>query len=498
MNYCVNFILSISTITLSQLAFSQTKIITEQELGVLSGVYFSATMDQPSAEITITMKGPDDRWFGTGFGFSMFDADVLIYTDGKVGAMHPLGTMDYYMNSNSAMGITVDTSQDWTIISNTTSAGVRTIQASRALNTGDSDDHVLNFSDASLNVIWAKFYVSGYTLDYHGAANRGTVTLNWQIPDLVAPSLIVNPFVPNDDQTDVTLSTDLIVNFDENIVVGTGNIELRLLATNTVVESFNVTTDAQISGSQLTLNPSSYLLSFTDYYVVIPNGAIEDSTGNIYSGFTDNATWNFTTLDLSTDITQPSIGMVPFSPADNSVDIDLNSVLTVSFDEDIMAGNGSLELHLSSTGGIVESFDIQGSSASIVGVTVEMTPTTPLSLFTEYYMTIANGAIEDLAGNSYVGFSDSTTWNFRTANDIGLLEESNEFLISLNADKFIQIKTALDQEYSIRLLSITGQVIWSDDHLFKSSFIDVSQFANSIVIIQVSSEHAFINKMLRL
>ena len=152
----------------------------------------------------------------------MADGDAIIYTDGKVGAMHALGVWDYDLNAQNAAGVDKDAQDNWSVSSNTTNLGVRTIVASRNLNTGDPIDHVINFGDASLNLIWAKGNTASNTLAYHGAGNRGSASIPWTIPDLTPPQLGVTPFLPADNSIDVSLGTNGIITFDENIALGAG------------------------------------------------------------------------------------------------------------------------------------------------------------------------------------------------------------------------------------------------------------------------------------
>lgn len=166
-------------ITLPYVGFTQTKTVTYQEIVAGKGVYFGAVMDDASSTITMTISGPNDRWFGVGFGTGMSNGDMLIYTDGKTGAFHTLEPTDYKMTAQNAGGVNKDASQDWTVLSNTETAGLRTIVASRQLNTGDAQDNVLNFTDANVNVVWAKHSSASHTLAYHGNQNRGVKQFTW-------------------------------------------------------------------------------------------------------------------------------------------------------------------------------------------------------------------------------------------------------------------------------------------------------------------------------
>ena len=87
----------------------------------------------------------------------------------------------------------------------------------------------------------------------------------------------------------------MILTFNEAIALGTGTIEIRSgSATGTIVESFNAATSSRlaVSGSALTIDPTSNLADGTQYFVVIPSGAIRDTAGNAYAG---TSAYDFTT-----------------------------------------------------------------------------------------------------------------------------------------------------------------------------------------------------------
>ena len=72
----------------------------------------------------------------------------------------------------------VDASQDWTESSNTVTSGVRTIVATRDLNTSDANDYVFTTTNnTALPLLWAKG--TSLTLGYHGARGGATSTLGY-------------------------------------------------------------------------------------------------------------------------------------------------------------------------------------------------------------------------------------------------------------------------------------------------------------------------------
>lgn len=189
-------LLLISCLTLNLFASNaQTKNIPFQEIVAGKGVFFGAEIDNATSTITMTIAGPDDRWFGVGFGSGMANADVLLYTSGKSTATHTLAPTDYKLSAQSLGGVNADAQQDWNIVSSTENAGVRTIVATRLFNTGDANDAIINFSATTINIIWAKHSTADHTMNYHGSPNRGVKNFTWVDPsaglgDIESPFLI--------------------------------------------------------------------------------------------------------------------------------------------------------------------------------------------------------------------------------------------------------------------------------------------------------------------
>ena len=107
---------------------------------------------------------------------------------------------------------------------------------------------------------------------------------------------------PSDGQTDVPFDTNIVLTFSEIVRVGTGNIVLHKTSDDSVVETFDITSDVSGSEStQITINPSADLEKEVGYYVKIASTAIVDLSNNSYAGISDTTTLNFTTdLDLQT------------------------------------------------------------------------------------------------------------------------------------------------------------------------------------------------------
>jgi len=140
-----------------------------------SGFTVQFDVNGTTNKVTMTMVGPDDKWLAVGLnvnsGNSMGSSgdDVIIY-HGNPGT---LSDRNFTGSQNTPI---VDSSQDWALDSNTTASGVRTIVATRDLNTGDSNDYVFTTTNnTSFPMLWANG--SSLNLAYHAARGGASSTL---------------------------------------------------------------------------------------------------------------------------------------------------------------------------------------------------------------------------------------------------------------------------------------------------------------------------------
>lgn len=151
-------------------------------------------------------------------------------------------------------------------------------------------------------------------------SNDGFPYLQWQSFD-TAPSVV--SFSPADDATNVAVSSDLEITFDEVVNVGSGNVTIKKATDDSTVEAIDVT-GGQVTGggsNTITINPSSDLAEATQYYVEIDSTAFDDTTVNDYPGISATTTWNFTTGDD----TAPSLSNITVSTASSSATISWNT-----------------------------------------------------------------------------------------------------------------------------------------------------------------------------
>ena len=99
-----------------------------------------------------------------------------------------------------------------------------------------------------------------------------------------SPVDVFNPTLssssPADNATSVSVSANIVLNFNESVDVETGNITIKKTSDDSTVETIDVA-GAKVSGSgssQITINPSTTLDGSTEYYVLIDATAFDDSS----------------------------------------------------------------------------------------------------------------------------------------------------------------------------------------------------------------------------
>lgn len=88
-----------------------------------------------------------------------------------------------------------------------------------------------------------------------------------------------------------------------------------------------------------------------------------------------------------------------------------NFILT--FDEAVDAETGNITIYDASDDSEVEAIDVTSGLVTGSGsASIEINPSTTLTEKSSYYVQVAGTAFDDSGSNSYLGISDSTTWNF--------------------------------------------------------------------------------------
>lgn len=195
-------------------------------------------------QVTLTLTGPAGRWFALGFNASSMTSGT------DVVGIHSAGTLSAFdCNLTGASAPSTDAQQNWTITSDAVNAGVRTIVATRALNTGDANDYIFPAVPSSIGLIWARSSSASFSYSYHGSTNRGITTANF--------TLVTPPAAPTGSASQTLCS---------------GATVAQLNATGTAIQWFA----AASGGSPLPTN--TVLVSGSTYYASQTVNGLESTT----------------------------------------------------------------------------------------------------------------------------------------------------------------------------------------------------------------------------
>jgi subtilisin-like proprotein convertase family protein len=111
-------------------------------------------------------------------------------------------------------------------------------------------------------------------------------------PDTSAPILMSSN--PADNLVNVAINSNIVLTFDENIILGDGNIILTNGVGDVSLIAANDINQVTVNGKELTINPVENLNYKTNYYLTIGADAIGDESGNDFI-INDPTTFNFST-----------------------------------------------------------------------------------------------------------------------------------------------------------------------------------------------------------
>ncbi|NVK53355.1 MAG: Ig-like domain-containing protein, partial [Flavobacteriaceae bacterium] len=116
------------------------------------------------------------------------------------------------------------------------------------------------------------------------------------------------------------------------------------------------------------------------------------------------------------DATAPTLTST--SPADNATNVALDANLELTFSENIQAGTGAILIKRVSDDVTKAIINVTSGQVSITGNVLTINPTLVFDSNTEYYIELQATTIDDLAGNSFAGIADKTTFNFTTLTQV--------------------------------------------------------------------------------
>ncbi len=189
-------------ILISGLASAQLKSTGTIALG--TNMSANMTLNNAISLVTLTLVGPNDRWFAVQFGSftgGMEAGSDVVYWNGTtlVDAVH--------------VGVGSSPSSDtnnWTLVTNTNNTpatGQRTLVYTRPFSTADSNDYIFNFADNTLDLALAKHQSPSFSMANHGTSNRAVsldISLVLGLDDF---SLNASTVYPNPSNGNFTITT---------------------------------------------------------------------------------------------------------------------------------------------------------------------------------------------------------------------------------------------------------------------------------------------------
>jgi hypothetical protein len=179
--------------------------------------------------VTLTLIGQDNRYLAMGFDTHSHAAgkDVVIF-DGV-----DLSDRSF---TNSYTAPPLDSQSDWTISTNTVNAGIRTVVATRARNTGDANDYVFSSSPTTLDIVGA--IGNSFNIVEHAKKNDAIVSFN--LLGIEDENLINFSMAPNPATANVTIVMPSIL---DKVIVEIFDMLGRKVFERNIIDSHFATID---------------------------------------------------------------------------------------------------------------------------------------------------------------------------------------------------------------------------------------------------------------
>jgi methionine-rich copper-binding protein CopC len=162
-------------------------------------------------------------------------------------------------------------------------------------------------------------------------------------------------YAPVNSSTNVPVSSNLSITFDENMTISVGTISLYRVSNGSLITSlsnFNGS-EMSINGATITFDMPNDLPANTEVYVNVSSGYLRSAVNGqkIWPGIQDNTTWRFTTGKLDQTVTFNALPAKAFGEAPFALTATASSGLAVSY----ASSNTSVAT-------------VSGSTVTIVGV----------------------------------------------------------------------------------------------------------------------------------
>ena len=262
----------------------------------------SATVSSNAWSFSVSLTADSDNNFvlqaADAAGNVSSDVDVPTITEDSTNPADPVVT-----TPSGAISVNSATQ---TISGTHTEDGV-TVHAYADSNNDGAADNATSLGSATVNSNAWSFSVNliaDQANDFvvQAADAAGNVSSDVDVPTITEDSTnpTVNSTSPTGNSTNVVIDSNITITFSENIVFGTGNIQIIDIDDGSGTVTIDVASpgsQASISNATLTIDPTADLEAGTNYAVQIASTAILDGFNNGFAGISDNTTFNFSTAD---------------------------------------------------------------------------------------------------------------------------------------------------------------------------------------------------------
>ncbi len=249
----------------------------------------------------------------------------------------------------------------------------------------------------------------------------------------------VSQLTPNNNALNQLPDVNLTINFTQNILKGTGNIQVYNGTTNTLITSFSVTQAyVMVSLSQVVIDLPANLPLFSQIYILIDNQCFKNASNEFFTGFLLPTNWSFST-------TNEVLNVVSFSPTGNC--ITSNNQLSISFNKNTQKSTGKISV-FNANNTLHE--DILAVSSNITGwgtSTLSVSLTNLLVNNANYYVLVEQNFALSTLGGAFTGVLANNVWTFQMA----VLPPTTQGQSICGANTFtLNANTAQNQPYEYR------------------------------------------------
>ena len=213
------------------------------------------------------------------------------------------------------------------------------------------------------------------------------------------------------------------------------------------------------------------IVAYNDFFWIIDNAEAE--------------VYKYTT----TEATAPTISSL--SPTDGATGASTIANLVITFNEYADSATGNVTIYKASDNSIVEAIDVEGGQVTGEGTTtITINPSVSLTPATSYFIQIDATAFDDLAGNSYAGIADTTTWNFTTGSVVhDGIERVSISDLEVEGDGGSTYPSVSSTGRYVAFQSEATNLVAGDTNVAKDIFV-YDRTLNTIERVSVSSDEA--------